>query len=152
MLNILADDSLDVESLILPTDVKGLSILPSGHCDEDVATELLASSRMEEIVASIGARNSRRVALFDSSPLLLTNESRALANVVGQVVLVVRAGFTPQQAVQEAISYIGEDKPVGLILNQSTAGAPGSYYGYGAYGYGAYNAYGESKDALQKGE
>ena len=147
LLDVLLDDSLSVESVILPTDVKGLSILPAGHRDEDVATELLASSRMEDIVARIGARNSRRIAIFDSSPLLLTNESRVLAAVVGQVVLVVGAGMTPQQAVEEAISYIGEDKPIGVILNQSKASSPGSYYGYGAYGYGAYGGGGSSHTA-----
>ena len=83
--------------------------------------------------------------LFDSPPLLLTNEARVLTSLVGQIVLVVRAGVTPQQAVLEAIGYIGEDKPIGLVLNQSKASAPGSYYGYGAYGYGAYGT-----DAVQR--
>jgi Mrp family chromosome partitioning ATPase len=70
--------------------------------------------------------------LLDSPPLLLTSESRAVAQVVGQVVLVVRAGFTPQQAVLDAISYVGEGKSTGLVLNQSTAaGTSGYYYGYG---------------------
>ena len=42
----------------------------------------------------------------------------------------------------EAIGYVGEDKPIGLILNQSTASGPGSYYGYGEYGYGGYGSEG----------
>jgi hypothetical protein len=33
---------------------------------------------------------------------------------------------------------VRDDKPIGLLLNQSKASAPGSYYGYGAYGYGEY--------------
>ncbi len=64
---------------------------------------------------------TNRVVLFDSPPLLLTNEARVLTSLVGQIVLVVRAGVTPQQAVLEAIGYIGEDKPIGLVLNQSKA-------------------------------
>ncbi len=145
LLDVLMDDARDVESVILRTDTKSLSILPAGNCEEDVVTELLTSSRMDEIVARIGTKNSRRIAIFDSSPLLLTNESRALAAVVGQVVLVVKADVTPKQAVEEAISYLDEGKPLGLILNQSKAGGPGDYYGYGAYGYGAYyGSYGDS--------
>jgi exopolysaccharide/PEP-CTERM locus tyrosine autokinase len=141
LLNALADDLLDVESLILPTDVKGLSILPAGQCaEDDIATELLASTRMDEIAARIGARSAHRIALFDSPPLLLTNEARVLASLMGQILLVVRAGVTPQQAVMEAIGYVDEEKPLGLVLNQSKAHAPGSYYGYGAYGYGVYGA------------
>jgi Mrp family chromosome partitioning ATPase len=140
LLNALADDVLDVESLILPTDVKGLSFLPAGQrTEDDAATELLASARMEEVVARIGARGPR-IALFDSPPLLVTNEARVLASLVGQVLLVVRAGVTPQQAVLEAIRYVDDEKPLGLVLNQSKGHAPGSYYGYGAYGYGDYGA------------
>ena len=139
LLNALADDLLDVESLILPTDVKGLSLLPAGQCaEEDIATELLASTRMHEVAARIGARSAHRIALFDSPPLLVTNEARVLASLMGQILLVVRAGVTPQQAVLEAIRYVDEDKPLGLVLNQSKGHSPGSYYGYGAYGYGAY--------------
>jgi receptor protein-tyrosine kinase len=92
---------------------------------------------MEDTVRSLGARYPSRIILFDSPPILLTNEARVITTLVGQIVLIVRAGGTPQQAVLEAIGYVGEDKPIGLVLNQSKATA-GSYYGYGAYGYGSY--------------
>jgi exopolysaccharide/PEP-CTERM locus tyrosine autokinase len=148
LLNALADDLIDVESLILATDVKGLSILPAGQCaEEDSATELLASTRMDEIASRIGARSAHRIALFDSPPLLLTNEARVLASLMGQILLVVRAGVTPQQAVLEAIGFVDEEKPLGLVLNQSKAHAPGSYYGYGSYGYGVYGADESARDA-----
>lgn len=141
LLNALADDSIDVESLILPTDIKGLGLLPAGQCEEeDIATELLASARMNEVVARIDAFNAHRIALFDSPPLLVTNEARVLASLMGQILLVVRAGVTPQQAVLEAIRYLDEEKPLGLLLNQSKGHSPGSYYGYGGYGYGLYGA------------
>jgi len=138
LLEALMDETIDVESLILRSDLKGLSIVPAGLFAEDVATELLASSRMEEIVTRIAAENPRRMVVLDSPPLLLTNESRVLAAAVGQIVLVVRAGVTPQQAVLEAIAYLDEQKPIGLVLNQSKAAGPNSYYGYGSYGYGGY--------------
>ena len=95
-----------------------------------------------DAIARLGSRNPARIVLFDSPPLLLTNESRVLTTVVGQIVIVVRAGVTPQQAVIEAIGYVGEDKPIGLILNQSKANGPSSYYGYGEYGYGGYGTKG----------
>ncbi len=140
LLEALADDRIDVESLVLRTDVNGLCILPAGRCAEDIATELLSSARMDETAARLGSRYPNRIVLLDSPPLLLTNESRVLTGIAGQVVIVVRAGVTPQAAVTEAISYVGEDKPIGLVLNQSKANAPNSYYGYGAYGYGEYGS------------
>lgn len=130
LLDVLRDESIDVESVILPTDVPGLQILPAGRRSE-TATELLASHRMDELVAQLAARDPARIALIDSPPLLLTTESRALAQSVGQIVLVVRAGVTPQQAVLDAIEKLGEGRPISLVLNQSTSAPGGYYYGYG---------------------
>jgi protein-tyrosine kinase len=133
LLDALADNELDVESLVLPTDVEGLSLLSAGRHHE-AATELLASARMHQVLARLTAHDPRRVVLLDSPPLLLSSESRALLPYAGQVVLVVRAGGTPKRAVQEAIGYIGEGKPMGLILNQSVLALSEGYYGYGSYG------------------
>jgi exopolysaccharide/PEP-CTERM locus tyrosine autokinase len=133
LLDALADDDLDIESLVLPTDVPGLSMLPAGHHHE-AATELLASARMSQLIARLTVRDPRRIVLLDSPPLLLSSESRALVQIAGQVVLVVRAGGTPRRAVEEAIGYIGEGKPLGLVLNQSLLALSEGYYGYGSYG------------------
>jgi len=135
LLDVLRDESLDVESVVIPTDIPGLSILPAGKAIE-TATELLASGRMQQMAEALGNRSPNRIVLFDSPPLLLTSESRALAGVVGQIVIVVRAGFTRQQAVLEAIDSLGESvdpSSIALILNQCEAASPGLYYGYGEY-------------------
>ncbi len=51
LLDALSDESLDVESLIVETDVRGLEILPAGKFVEN-ATELFASARMDQIAAA----------------------------------------------------------------------------------------------------
>jgi protein-tyrosine kinase len=131
LLDALKDDTLDLESLVIPTDIEGLQILPSGN-RTDIATELLSSTHMENTVARLGMHASNRIVLLDSPPLLLTSESRALAASVGQVVIVVRAGHTPQQAVLDAVSHVPADKAVGFILNQSNLHtSEGYYYGEG---------------------
>jgi protein-tyrosine kinase len=127
LLDLLRDEKLDAESLIIRTDIPGLSVLPAGHAS-DTATELLASSRMEALVRSLGERERDRIVLFDSPPLLLTTESRVLSAVVGQVLLVVSAGSTPQQAVLDAVDLIGDGKNIGLVLNQCDSESRAGYY------------------------
>lgn len=130
LMDLLRDEHLDAESLILPTDVSGLSLLPAGKTS-DAATELLASARMEVVANQISARDPSRIVLFDSAPLLVTSEAMALAGIVGQIVLVVRAGVTAQSAVLDAIELLGEGKSVGLVLNQADDQVrPGYYYQY----------------------
>ena len=151
LVDALQDDSIDPESLIVGTDIKGLSILPAGAFSEDSATELLSSGRMRQVVEQLLAARPKRVILIDSPPLLLTTESRVLAGLAGQIILVVRAGVTPQHAVFEALDLLGEESPIGFVLNQSQrsiADKYSDYTGYGSYssygGYGAYGTYGTS--------
>lgn len=130
LMDLLRDEHLDVESLILPTDVPGLSILPAGKAI-DTANELLASARMEQIANNITVRYPNRIVLFDSPPLLITTEAMTLSSAVGQIVMVVRAGVTPQSAVLDAIELLGEGKSIGLVLNQTDEQVrPGYYYQY----------------------
>jgi protein-tyrosine kinase len=134
LLDVLADPTLDIESVILPTDVPRLSLLPAGRHSE-TATELLASGRMTQVAQQLAARSHRGIVLFDTPPVLLTSEARVLTGLAGQVVLVVKAGVTPQQAVKDAIETIGAAKNVRLVLNQAELSGPlGYYYGY-RYGY-----------------
>jgi protein-tyrosine kinase len=131
LLDAVSDESIDPEELIFDTDVPGLSFLPSGRLTES-SGELLGSLRMERLLQNLSTSNPYRVILIDSSPLLLTNESRALAPLVGQVLVVIHAGSTPQRSVQDALSHLPEDKAIGLVLNQSEeAGRRGYYYYYG---------------------
>lgn len=129
LLDVLKDPSRDIESVILPTSVPGLSLLPAGSRSEN-ATELLSSERMVEVVQRLGTNDAHRIVLIDSSPLLLTSESHSLTQVVGQIIVIVRAGKTPQQSVIDALSHLGEDKRVALVLNQSVAASPTNYYYY----------------------
>jgi exopolysaccharide/PEP-CTERM locus tyrosine autokinase len=133
LLNALNDETIDVESLILRTNLPGLSLLPAGAPAEG-ATELLSSKRMRHIVSSLIARSPRRIVLLDSPPLLITSEARALIKIAGQIVLVIRADKTPRRAVQDAMNLFDEQQRVGLVLNDTRRGLTQGYYGYGYYG------------------
>jgi exopolysaccharide/PEP-CTERM locus tyrosine autokinase len=135
LLDLLSDEALDVETLIFGTNVEGLCVLPAGR-HSDTATELLASTRMEQILATMSANDPRRIIVLDSPPLLLTSEARVLSGAAGQVVIVVRAGQTARQAVLDAIGYLGDHGSISLILNQSQGTAGEGYY-YGQVPYGA---------------
>ena len=131
----LIDGNLDISQLVLPTNVEKLMILPAGRRHQQ-ATELLASASMSRLLELISARYPDRIVIFDSPPLLVTTESRVLSSYMGQVVLVVEAGKTSHESVQEALGTIGSSEVVGLVLNKARAAEQGYYGGYGGYGYG----------------
>jgi protein-tyrosine kinase len=133
LLTALRDDRVDVESLVHDTDVSGLEILSAGG-PPDGAAELIASARMRELAARLSARNPRRLILFDSPPLVVSSEARALVAIPGQVVLVARSAHTPERAVTDALMHIDKHKLRGLVLNDALVGDQHGYYGYPGYG------------------
>lgn len=145
LLDALRDESIEIESLVIPTEIPGLFVLPAGRPTEH-ATELLASARMDALTRDIGHRDPSRVVLFDSPPLLMTTESQVLAQAVGQIVVVVRAGKTTQQELESALSFLADRPAVSLVLNQSVSADRSGYY-YHGYGYG----YGQQRDAANLG-
>jgi protein-tyrosine kinase len=138
------ESSADMSSVLLRTNVEKLTILPSGT-PHPRATELLASDAMSQLLEEIATRYADRIIIFDSPPLLLTTEARALASHMGQIVMVVQANETLQSDVQHALSTI-EHCPIRLmLLNQARIDAKTGYaYGYG-YGYGYGHGYGHEE-------
>jgi len=132
LLDALVNEDMEAESAIVPTTTRGFSILPGGT---PVAgpEELLSSHRMRKIMSSLCTRSPRRILLLDSPPLLVTNESRALLKIAGQVVLVVRAEVTPRDAIQSAINLFDPQHAGGVVLNQVMSKAAEGYYEYGYY-------------------
>jgi exopolysaccharide/PEP-CTERM locus tyrosine autokinase len=130
LLDALKDDALDVESLVVDTDVPSLEVLPAGHPSEGVA-ELVASARMRDIATRLISRHPKRLVVLDSPPLLVSSEARALVPIPGQVILVVRARHTPRRSIADAIAQIDKKKLQGLVLNDAyELGPEHGYYGY----------------------
>lgn len=138
LLDVVVKNSVDISDVLLRTNIEKLSILPSGTAHPR-ATELLASDAMIRLLDDMAKRYSDRIIIFDSPPLLLTTESRALATHMGQIILVVNAENTAQAAVKQAVSAIEACPVKMLVLNQARQASTDGYgYGYG-YGYGNEN-------------
>ena len=136
LLDVLSDSKISVENIIHKTSIPTLSIIPAGH-NHPYAAELLASNSMHQFVSEIVTRYPDRVVLFDAPPILATSHASILAHIAGQIMVVVEAGKTLQSSIKEAVSKLDNDKVIGMILNKSTYGFKGKYYGYyGSYGHG----------------
>jgi exopolysaccharide/PEP-CTERM locus tyrosine autokinase len=134
LMDALADPDIDVETLVIKTDVGNLSVLPSGKYTNE-ATELIAADRTRAIIERLSAR-SNRIILFDSPPALAASPASVLAYHVGQVLLVVRADKTAEAELRDAVLLLGGCEEIQLLLNGArfapNARRFGSYYGYEA--------------------
>ena len=117
LLDVLSDSRLSLADVMYRTIVPGLHVIPAGHAAE-ASTELIASARMSQALQELLSEEPRAIVIFDSSPILLTTDSRALADAVSQILLVVRADSTPRASVMESIAALGEGHQIGLVLNE----------------------------------
>jgi protein-tyrosine kinase len=131
-----------IPNLITPTKIDKLSLIQGGSIPVNPA-ELVGSKRMEAMIEEIKNRYDDRYIIFDTTPILATSEPEILAKWVDGIILVVKAGVTPRETVQQAINLLGKEKLLGVILNHVEFRSHGlfkRYFGsdryYQSYGYG----------------
>jgi receptor protein-tyrosine kinase len=136
LLDVLRDPQVSMSDVMIQTSIPNLRLLPAGQTYKR-ATELLASASMTRLVEEMAKRYPDRIIVFDSPPLLSTSEASVLATHMGQIVMVVEAEKTSEEALREALRQIEACEVVGMVLNKAVA-MPGTDYYYGYYGYGTY--------------
>jgi len=104
------------------TPVDGLRVLPAGPTPPNPA-ELLGSRRMKEAVAALLAQAD--VLLFDAPPVLAVTDALVLAVQTDGVLLVVKAGGTRREHVQQAKERLERvnARIVGAVLNNAPTDA-----------------------------
>jgi protein-tyrosine kinase len=104
-----------------------LSILPAGRSTSDPMAGL-TSSRMQRLLSQV--RDMFEWVIIDTPPVGLLPDANLLASFADGAVVVVGAGETPYPLVQKAITAVGKDKLLGVVLNRAARGASMSHYDY----------------------
>lgn len=120
-----------LNDILYKTNIPKLALLPAGPPNLRAA-ELLSSAGMTRLMLELSERYNDRIVIIDSPPLLLSSEAVALSSLVGQIVMIVEAGKTPQTVVKDALALVNSQQVVGVVLNKTKNKERG--YGYGVYG------------------
>ena len=105
-----------------------LSVLTAGRPDSD-PMGVLASEKMQRVLGDAAAAFDW--VIIDTPPVALLSDAHLLASLVDTVILVVRAGVTPLEAIRTATVAVGRDRILGVVLNSADLprGNPYHYYG-----------------------
>ena len=129
----------DLDSLLVPTHLDNLFVLPAGEpCSNP--SELLASPRMRDLIKNEEAKGKGHYLIIDSPPIISTTDSRILSGYAGGVILVVQSGKTPIDIINHGLSLLKNAQILGVVLNNISGISP--YYSYiysYAYGYAEYS-------------
>jgi protein-tyrosine kinase len=128
LVDALADPGLDPEALVIDTDLPGLSLLPAGRKERNVP-ELLASARTEAVIERLLEADPQRIIVVDSPPALAASTAGALAALVGQVLVVVRADITKEADLRETLDLLSGCDQLALLLNAAAFSIGGRRFG-----------------------
>ncbi|MFN7159622.1 MAG: capsular biosynthesis protein, partial [Erythrobacter cryptus] len=114
--------------------IDGLFVLPAGTPSARDA-EYLASARTGAVLDRLTAGTSDRIVIFDTPPALAASPAAALAQHVGQALLVVRAEETGRAALEDAQQLLSACGDIKLLLNAARYSPSGRRFGtYGTRG------------------
>ena len=122
----------NIPDLLIKTGLGKLSLLPSGTPPYN-PSEVLSSAKMAKLLDELKTRYQDRYLIIESPPPMLAPETIAIAKHVDAVIVVIKFGSTPMDAIEELIDNLGKEKIIGAVINRFDA-RTSRYYGYRKYG------------------
>jgi capsular exopolysaccharide synthesis family protein len=110
------DGTITLDSVVRPSTVPGLYVLPGGSEPANIS-KLLHSAHLDNLVEF--ARSQYDFVLIDSPPMMGMADARLLSRIADGVVLISRAGETSPEQLGEARERLADDGTpvIGTILN-----------------------------------
>jgi len=130
--NLIVGDA-DFDSVIRPTEIPNLFVLPCGPLPPNPA-EILMTHKFEAVLAELGKRFDRII--LDSPPLQVVTDAVVLSKQTDGVILVIHAGKTLREEIKRSANQIKAvgGKVFGVIVNAIEPNQRSGYY-YSYYGY-----------------
>jgi len=118
----------DQESIVQKSPLDNLFLIAGGKHME-VATELLANGRLEELLVLLSPDFDWIV--FDSPPVVPVSDAKIIGELCDGAIVVARSGSTTLTWAQKACREVGENNLLGVVLNRvNPKSGRGSSYDY----------------------
>jgi capsular exopolysaccharide synthesis family protein len=123
----LLEGAAGLEEAIVDVQGSRLEVLPVRSVPPN-PSELLASSRMNELVEEVARRYDR--VFLDVPAILGIPDAKTITDLCDGIVFVVRADSTAEEEVTSALEVIDRGRVLGMVLNGEIRGADRYGYGY----------------------
>ncbi|MGF1547053.1 MAG: AAA family ATPase [Thiotrichales bacterium] len=125
--DVLAGDADAIrQALYVDRALPSLFVIPAGSQRND-AEELIATSRMKQIISQFSQGKRPTVIVIDCPPLLQHTSASVLAHLAGQIAIVCAAGTTMMDSLAGLEEKLPSDRSIGFILNRSQVAEPDYY-------------------------
>ena len=116
LLELAQDPTRRADTLIFPTALDSLFVLPIGGSAEAALTG--PSLPIPQVLAAIGRAHPGLLVVVDAPPCLGSSDPSNLAPLVGQTVFVIEAERTRRHEVESALDLIASCSNIALLLNK----------------------------------
>jgi len=110
-----------IEEAIQATEVARLASIPLGEPAHNFPLAIRTAA-LPEVIAQLRPRFG--LIVLDLPAVLNSTDTQVLSRLADQLVLVVRANVTPAKLVRQALDQLGEEKLLGVVLNESRPDLP----------------------------
>lgn len=110
------EEALDPLEVIVRLDPLGWYLLPSGR-RETIPAELLQSDAFPALLQRL--ESNFDWIIFDTPPVLPLTDTVLISGKTDATLLVVRAGLTQRESIEDALNLIGQERALGIVLNDA---------------------------------
>jgi capsular exopolysaccharide synthesis family protein len=110
-------DGVPLSEILVNSEIEKLRIILAGASTHK-STELIRSRKMGELLESLKEFGDNTYIIIDSPPIMAAADPSLLSKMVDGIILVVRAGYTSRESIQNAIKSIDRRKIIGIVFNQ----------------------------------
>lgn len=111
------NQSLTSKSILYPSGVERLSVIPAGT-QASSAVELFSAVRMRELITELKARYPDRCIVLNAPPFGENTEARILERFADQIIFGVPFGEVTGEIIADSVDALGSDKFSGLIFQE----------------------------------
>lgn len=112
-------DGMSVETLIRPTGVPRLRLVPAGGARE-ASSEYLSSYRMRGLLEHLRDRYADRYVVLDAPAIRSSPDARILAQFADAAVVVARYGADTPARIRNAVMTLEPGRVAGVVFNDAT--------------------------------
>jgi len=96
--------------------IERMRFLPAGKRKKN-PIELISTTKMGGLLTELRKLEGDPFIILDSTPILQTSESTILSKMADGIIFVIRQNMTPRNAVKDALTVLGGERIIGLVLN-----------------------------------
>lgn len=115
------------ESVLFKIGIDRLTIA-GGVIGTSHASELLATNRLDQLIAFIKSISANPLILIDLPPVVITDDALVVIPRVHATVLVVAEGVTKREGLERAVGLLSSYSVAGVVLNKTNESIGGEYY------------------------